>query len=137
MKKVLIFGTFDLLHQGHINLFEQARKHGDYLIAVIARDQTLKETGKKPAENEKQRRKNVSQYVDKAVLGNLKDKYAKIKLYKPSVICLGYDQEIFTDYVEFAVKKYNLKTKVVRLNPFKQHIYKSSFIRKNRTVNKK
>lgn len=42
MKKVLIFGSFDSLHKGHLNLFKQARKHGDKLIAVVARDETIK-----------------------------------------------------------------------------------------------
>ncbi|MBI2582387.1 adenylyltransferase/cytidyltransferase family protein, partial [Candidatus Woesearchaeota archaeon] len=31
MKKVMCFGTFDLLHLGHLNYFQQAKKYGDYL----------------------------------------------------------------------------------------------------------
>ena len=126
----MIFGTFDLIHQGHINLFEQAKRYGDYLIVVIARDKTVKQVkGKKPQETAKSRKKTVAKYVDKAVLGNLKDKFAAIKKYKPDVICLGYDQTLFIEAMKFEIKKLKLKTRVVRLSPFKAHIYKSSLLR--------
>lgn len=131
MKKVMVFGTFDLLHQGHINLFSQAKKYGDYLIAVIARDKTVvKVKDKKPVENEKKRLKSVSKYVDKAVLGNLRDKFAAIKKFKPDVICLGYDQAVFTDALKLELKKLKLKTKIVRLKAYKPHLYKTTLLRK-------
>jgi len=40
MKKVMAAGTFDLLHPGHIDFLKQAKKEGDYLIIVIATDET-------------------------------------------------------------------------------------------------
>lgn len=127
----MVFGTFDLLHQGHINLFSQAKKYGDYLIAVIARDKTVvKVKDKKPVENEKKRLKSVSKYVDKAVLGNLRDKFAAIKKFKPDVICLGYDQAVFTDALKLELKKLKLKTKIVRLKAYKPHLYKTTLLRK-------
>ena len=42
MKTVMAFGTFDLMHPGHEYFLRQAKKRGDYLIAVIARDSTVK-----------------------------------------------------------------------------------------------
>ena len=42
MKRVLIFGTFDGIHEGHLNLFKQAKKYGDYLIVVVGRDENIK-----------------------------------------------------------------------------------------------
>jgi cytidyltransferase-like protein len=129
-KVVMIFGTFDLLHQGHINLIMQARRHGDYLIAVIARDKTVRELKEKHAhEEEKIRRKNVSKYVDQAVLGSLKDRFSAIKKYKPDVICLGYDQVFFTDEIKLELERLKLKTKVVRLQSFKPELFKTSIIR--------
>ena len=42
-KRVLVFGTFDLLHQGHRYFLTQARRFGDTLIAVVARDEFVEE----------------------------------------------------------------------------------------------
>lgn len=39
MKKVITYGTFDLLHYGHINLLERAKKLGDYLIVALSTDE--------------------------------------------------------------------------------------------------
>ena len=56
MKKVLIFGTFDGLHLGHLNFFEQAKEYGDYLIVVVARDKTVKRIKNRfPSKNEVER----------------------------------------------------------------------------------
>ncbi len=39
MKKVITYGTFDLLHVGHINLLRRAREYGDYLVVVLSSDE--------------------------------------------------------------------------------------------------
>ena len=59
MKKVMVFGTFDIFHDGHRDYFKQAREFGDYLIVVVARDENvLKIKGNIPRNNEKAREKN-------------------------------------------------------------------------------
>lgn len=127
MSKVMVFGTFDILHPGHLSVFKQAKKYGDYLIVVVARDSTVKNIGKKILYNERQRLKNIKsiKVVDLAILGSKKDKYAVIKKYKPDVICLGYDQKFFIT----GLKK--IHKKIIRLKPHKKHIFKSSIIRKS------
>jgi cytidyltransferase-like protein len=75
MKKVLVFGTFDGLHEGHLNLFRQARRYGDYLVVVVARDSTVRENKKKmPKFNEQERLKEVKNnpLVNEALLGSEK-----------------------------------------------------------------
>ena len=68
MKKIMVFGTFDVLHKGHINFFKQAKKHGDHLLVVVARDKTVSLIkGIKPHYDEKERLKSVKKYVDKVV----------------------------------------------------------------------
>ncbi|MBW2993543.1 adenylyltransferase/cytidyltransferase family protein [Candidatus Woesearchaeota archaeon] len=125
MKKILIFGSFDRIHKGHLNLFKQARKQGDMLIAVIARDSTIKKVkGKTPKYSENIRQRHVALYVDNAILGNKTDKYAIIKKIKPDIICLGYDQNSFTEDL-----KKHFKKKIIRLKSYKPHIYKSSKIK--------
>ena len=39
MKKVITYGTYDLLHMGHINLLRRARELGDYLLVVLSTDE--------------------------------------------------------------------------------------------------
>ena len=76
----MVFGTFDILHQGHLNMLEQAKKHGD-LIVIIARDDTVKKIkNKKPRYNEKKRQKSIKPYATKVLLGYKIDKY-KITIF--------------------------------------------------------
>ena len=39
MKRVITYGTFDLLHYGHINLLQRAKQYGDYLIVALSTDE--------------------------------------------------------------------------------------------------
>lgn len=134
MKKVLVFGTFDIFHEGHKNFLKQARKFGDYLVVVIARDKTVSVIKKlKAKNNEQQRLKEVekSGLVDEVMLGNLRDKYEVINKARPDVICLGYDQKFFIDKLEDKLKEFKLKTQVHILKPYKPEIFKSSKLRNN------
>lgn len=47
MKRVITYGTFDLLHYGHINLLKRAKEYGDYLVVGLSTDEFNKEKGKK------------------------------------------------------------------------------------------
>ena len=129
----MVFGTFDILHKGHLNFFKQAKKHGDILIAVVARDKNVKKIkGKNPKNKEIKRLLNIAllKIVDFAVIGNIKDPYKIIEEYKPSTICLGYDQNSYTDKLKEELKKRKLRTKIIRLKAYKEHKYKSSKLRK-------
>ena len=131
MKTVMAFGTFDLLHPGHINFLNQAKKF-DQLIIVIGRDRTVKQIkGKLPKHTEKQRLEAIKhlKLADKVLLGSLTDKYAAIKKYRPDIIALGYDQKYFTERLKQKLKKLRLNTKVIRLKPFKPEKYKTSIIK--------
>jgi len=124
IRKVMCFGTFDNLHPGHRSFLEQAKKHGDHLIVVVARDRNVKKLkGKWPREKEKIRWQKVKSlnFIDRAILGQLRDKFKIIKKYKPAVICLGYDQA-----VDIHKLKKVFSGRIVRLKPYKERIYKSS-----------
>jgi len=133
-KKVMVFGTFDLFHLGHENFLKQANKFGDFLFVVVARDKTVVKVKKAlPKENQKIRLKKVGQnkLVDRAVLGNLGNKYAIIKKISPEVICLGYDQKYFVGDLEKELEKMGLlKTSVKKMNAYHPKKFKSSILKK-------
>ncbi|TSC84838.1 MAG: FAD synthetase [Parcubacteria group bacterium Gr01-1014_13] len=129
MKKVLAFGTFDILHPGHMHVLEAAKKLGDHLTVIIARDATvLKVKGQEPVFNEKTRLKNLKKLniADKVRLGSLGNKYQVIIDEKPDIIALGYDQKFFVDDLKNFVGK---DIRIVRLKSYKPKIHKSSKMR--------
>jgi FAD synthetase len=124
MKKVMSFGTFDFLHPGHLSYLKQAQKYGDYMIVVVARDRNVLKIKKRlPEQNEKARLTNLKKasIADKVILGQVRDKFAIIRKYEPDIICLGYDQA-----VNFKKLKEIFNGKIIRLQPYKKNIYKSS-----------
>ena len=133
-----MFGTFDFLHAGHENAFKQARELGDEIVVVIAKDKTVQKIkGELPEKNEKTRAKFLTEtkWVDKVVIGNLKDKTKHIKLYRPDIIALGYDQFAFTYGLEKLLIDQKLNTEIVRLKPYKTKIYKSSILKTQEKCN--
>jgi FAD synthetase len=133
MKKVLVTGTFDIIHPGHLWLLRQAKKRGDFLTVVVARDATVQKIkGQRPKYHEKQRLINLKKLniADRIVMGYTGDKLRIIRRLKPDIICLGYDQKIFTANLKQKLKNRELNIKVARLKAFKPHLYKSSLLRK-------
>jgi FAD synthetase len=131
-KKVMVFGTFDVFHAGHEYFLKSAKKLGNYLIVVIAKDSTVKKIkGEFPKDNEKTRIQKVknSKIADKVILGDEEDKYKAIKKYKPNVIALGYDQFIFTYGLNKLIIDENMNTEIIRLDAYKPNIYKSTLIK--------
>jgi FAD synthetase len=134
-RKVLVFGTFDGVHSGHLNFFKQAQKYGDYLIVVVARDDTVKKIkGNFPFRSEEERVKDIQEckIVNEVKLGSDKSNpYKILKVIKPDVICLGYDQKVFTENLPKKIKELKLKTKIFRMKPYKTKRFHSSIIRKS------
>ena len=125
-------GTFDIIHPGHLFYLSEAKKYGDKLIVVIARDETSKEfKGKKPIHNEKERLEAVRmlRIVDKVILGNKGNIFDIVEEIKPDIICLGYDQKVQKQEVEEELKKRGIQAEVIRISPYMPHVYKSSKIR--------
>jgi FAD synthetase len=118
MRKVLAFGCFDILHMGHYTYLKNAKKLGDKLIVVVARDSTIRNLkGREPLLDEESRRKLVEslRFVDSAVLGGKGDRYEIIKRIKPSIIALGYDQKQDERTLKKKLGDMGINAKVVRI----------------------
>ena len=131
MTKVMVFGTFDGLHEGHLDFFRQAKEYGDYLIVAVARDVNVKKIKNKlPINNENERLAIVKQcgLVDEARLGYENDPYKIIKEVKPDVICIGYDQNSFNKNLEARLQEMGLDIKIYTLKAYKPEKFKSSIV---------
>ncbi len=94
MKRVLTYGTFDLLHYGHIRLLKRAKALGDYLIVAISTDEFNAVKGKK-AYHDYQTRKEMLEavrYVDLVIPENSWDqKRDDVKNYHVDIVVMGSD----------------------------------------------
>lgn len=118
MTLVMATGVFDILHPGHIHFLSEARKLGDRLVVVVARDRTAMKNGKMPLFDENTRLMMVSQLklVDQAVLGHIGDIYETVSDIKPDIIALGYDQHFNEQDIEKKCLGLGLKVKVMRMS---------------------
>jgi FAD synthetase len=117
MVRVLATGTFEILHPGHLLYLEEAKKLGDELFVVVARDSTVEQRKRTPIIPEEQRLRVVSalKMVDKAILGSEKDMFEPLYSIKPDVIALGYDQAFDEENLERELNKRGFHSKVIRI----------------------
>lgn len=132
MKRVITYGTFDLLHYGHINLLKRARLQGDYLVVALSTDEfNLNDKNKKcyfsfekrktlleairyvdlviPEHNWEQKRSDIELYhIDEFVIGD--DWLGKFDFLKPSceVVYLPRTPEISTTKIKSDINTNNL-----------------------------
>jgi cytidyltransferase-like protein len=120
MKKVIVFGAFDNLHEGHIHMLKEAKEYGDFLIAVVGRDEIVTQVkGKKPVYSEDERlaqveKLNIADKVRLAAAGD--DRYRTIAEEKPDIVALGFSQRAFVDELSDAVEEH---VQIVRLQPYR------------------
>lgn len=126
---VLTFGTFDIFHPGHEYYLREAKKYGDRLITIIARDQTVKKLkGSLPRNDEQSRKQKVEEsgISDKVLLGELENYYNCIIEQQADIICLGYDQKHVADWLQQFLQTHTLPVQIIRIDPFHEDTYKSS-----------
>ena len=132
MTRIMIFGTFDIVHKGHEDLFRQARALGDnpYLVVSVARDASVERIkGFRPRHSAQERCAALRAHslVDEAVVGDETGYINHIIIAKPDIIALGYDQQgEYVDDLERNLRKAGLATKVARLKPHRPELYKTS-----------
>lgn len=140
--RIMVFGTFDLVHAGHQNFFAQARKlaKNPFLIVSIARDKNVARIkGRHPRKNQFERRVMVATAsgVDKVVIGGARDHIPHILKEKPAIIAIGYDQVAYVKGLKALLAEQGLHVRIVKLKPYKPYLYKTSIISKKQNANKK
>jgi len=135
--KIMVFGTFDGLHAGHINFLKQAKNlaKNSYLIVSIARDKNVKRIkGEYPTINERERIILVkkSKLADKVVLAGEEKYLPHILKEKIDIIALGYDQKAYVQELKKDLKNKGILIKIIRLKPYKEKIYKNHLLKSQR-----
>ena len=130
MKRVITYGTFDLLHYGHINLLRRAKELGDYLVVALSTDEfNWEQKGKKcyfsyeqrkqlleairyvdlviPEKNWEQKRSDIHEYhIDTFVIGNdWEGKFDFLKEEGAEVVYLERTPDISTTTIKQDMKK--------------------------------
>ena len=104
MKKVITYGTFDLLHYGHINLLRRAREQGDYLIVVLSTDEFNWNEKQKKCYFEYDKRKQLLEairYVDLVIPENSwEQKINDVKEFRIDKFVMGDDWAGKFDFIE-------------------------------------
>jgi FAD synthetase len=119
MTKVLATGTFDILHPGHILYLEEAKKLGDELFVIVARDANIKHKPKPVIpENQRLRMVKALRVVDEAILGSESDIFEPLFQIKPDIIALGFDQKFDETWLEKELSKRGIEARVVRIEKF-------------------
>ncbi|MDE6433366.1 MAG: glycerol-3-phosphate cytidylyltransferase [Lachnospiraceae bacterium] len=104
MKKIITYGTFDLLHYGHINLLQRAKALGDYLIVALSTDEFNSEMKGKVtyfSYEERKRLLEAIRYVDLVIPEeNWEQKISDVQEFKVDTFVMGNDWEGKFDFLK-------------------------------------
>lgn len=103
MKKVITYGTFDLLHTGHINILRRAKMLGDYLIVAVSTDEFNKKKGKCAYYSYEERKTIVEaiRYVNQVIPEeSWEQKINDIRKYDIDIFVMGDDWKGKFDYLK-------------------------------------
>ena len=142
MKKicVVVAGTFDGIHPGHLSFLKQASELGNELVVIVARDKTVQTVkGHKPKLSEQQRCKDLRSLsiVKRAILGDDTGDFLKpVVQLQPDVLALGYDQwPVEAALIKELCARGLTDTKVVRLESHQPTKYHSSILKQKSDEN--
>ena len=104
MKKIITYGTFDLLHSGHINLLRRAKQQGDYLIVALSTDEFNWKEKKKKCYFTYAQRKNLLEairYVDLVIPEeSWEQKISDVKEFRIDTFVMGDDWKGKFDFLK-------------------------------------
>lgn len=129
MKRVITYGTYDLLHYGHINLLKRARELGDYLIVVLSTDEFNWNSKQKKCYFSYEKRKQLLEairYVDLVIPEtSWEQKIDDVQLYKADIFVMGDDWEGKFDFLkEYCEVVYLSRTPEISTSQIKKELGK-------------
>lgn len=130
MKRVITYGTYDLLHYGHIELLRRAREMGDYLIVALSTDEFNRIKNKKSYYNFEQRKMMLEsiRYVDLVIPESGWDqKEIDVDRYEVDTFVMGHDWEGEFDFLKDKCEVIYLnRTEGISTTKIKKELYGDS-----------
>ena len=127
MRRVITYGTYDLLHYGHIELLRRAREMGDYLIVALSTDEFNQIKNKKSYYDYEQRKMMLEsiRYVDLVIPEDgWGQKETDVDRYDVDVFVMGHDWEGKFDFLKDKCEVVYLKrTEGISTTKIKQELY--------------
>ena len=127
MKRVITYGTFDVLHYGHINLLKRAKALGDYLIVALSSDEFNAIKNKQSFYTYEQRKLilEACRYVDLVIPENdWEQKVSDVQKYQADIFVMGDDWEGKFDFLKkYCEVIYLTRTPNVCSTTTKKHLY--------------
>ena len=126
MKKVITYGTFDLLHYGHISLLNRAKELGDYLVVALSTDEFNAIKGKKAhfSYNERKMILEAIKYVDEIIPeNNWEQKVEDVRENNIDVFVIGDDWKGKFDFLnEYCQVVYLPRTEGISTTQIKEEL---------------
>lgn len=127
LKRVITYGTYDLLHYGHIELLRRAREMGDYLIVALSTDEFNRIKNKKSYYNYEQRKMMLEsiRYVDLVIPeDDWGQKERDVECYDVDTFVMGHDWEGEFDFLKDKCEVIYLKrTEGISTTQIKKELY--------------
>ncbi|HYC34242.1 MAG TPA: adenylyltransferase/cytidyltransferase family protein [Candidatus Paceibacterota bacterium] len=127
--KVLVFGTFDGIHKGHIYFLKEAAKLGNLYVSIATDLATKKLKSHFPKYSEKEREAAVEKLgiANQVLIGDDEiESWKTLKALTPNIVALGYDQKRLKEVLKPLSKEFGFNIKV--LKGFEPKKYHSKFL---------
>lgn len=136
MRKVMVFGVFDGVHEGHRHFLREAKALGNYLIVCVAQDhvvELLKGRGPKFDVAERFDHLRHEDRVDEVVIGDHTiSTWEVVKKHRPDIIAIGYDQAFLKEDLEKHLKDFDWPLEIRVVSGYELNMYHSSLLNKDK-----
>ncbi|MEI6478694.1 MAG: adenylyltransferase/cytidyltransferase family protein [bacterium] len=131
-KTILAFGTFDIIHPGHLHFLKEAKKLGDLVISVASDESVVARKIKRPSKNTKERIKEIKALgiSNRIIKGDTKlNNWSVIKKIVPDIIAIGYDQTELQKALKKIKKEFGFKFSIKKISSKEPEKYHSSILK--------
>ena len=130
----MVFGVFDGLHDGHRHFLREAKRHGDYLIAVVTPDHIVHQLkGHLPEKDLGDRIEHLLHegLADRVVQGDDElGSWGVVRRHKPSAVAVGYDQDVLKKELERIASDFGLDIEIKSVSAHKPETHHSRLLKK-------